>query len=182
MKLVSQGKVLFPMIFLLAVFVPVTVWSAPANDAPKPEEGAIVIKSDRLEIDEKARTVKFEGHVHATNEHFVMQCERMVVQYVETPADKQKGEESARIQMITATGEVKISRKNGGDATADKAIYYQVDEKLVLTGNPTVKQGTDSVEGSQITLFLREDRSIVEGSPDRKVKAVIFPKEESKNR
>lgn len=182
MKFASQRKVFFPVVFLLAFFVPVTVWSTPANDDPKSEEGAIVIRSDRLEIDEKAKTVKFEGHVNATNEHFVMQCERMLVHYVETPAEKQKGEERTRIQMITATGQVKISRKNGGDATADKAIYYQGDERLVLTGKPTVKQGTDSVEGDQITLFLRENRSIVEGSPEKKVKAVIFPKEESKKR
>ena len=48
---------------------------------------------------------------------------------------------------------------------------------MVLTGNPVVKQGNDFVEGSTITLFLKEERSIVESSEGGKVRAVIFPKE-----
>jgi lipopolysaccharide export system protein LptA len=54
---------------------------------------------------------------------------------------------------------------------AEKAIFYQNDEKVVLTGNPKVKQENYFVEGSRIILFLKEKRHVVEGS----VKAVIFP-------
>ena len=71
---------------------------------------------------------------------------------------------------------MKILRAGGGTATADKAVYYQDKEMAVLTGNPVVKQGNDSVEGSRITLYMKDNRSVVEGSENRKVKAVLAPR------
>ena len=65
-------------------------------------------------------------------------------------------------------------------ATAEKAVYYQKDEKMVLTGNPVVKQGNDSIEGDRITIFLKENRNVVESSGDRKVRATIFPNSEKR--
>jgi len=59
---------------------------------------------------------------------------------------------------------------------AEKAVYYQDDEKAVLTGNPVVKQGDDFIEGSVITLFLKENRSVVEGSEVKKVRVILFLK------
>jgi lipopolysaccharide export system protein LptA len=75
-----------------------------------------------------------------------------------------------------ASGDVKITREDGLLAQAEDATYYQAQEKVVLTGQPTVRQGEDFVEGSTITLFLKEKRSIVEGSNDKKVRAVLSPK------
>jgi len=50
--------------------------------------------------------------------------------------------------------------------------------KIVLTENPSVQQGRDVVEGHKIIILLNENRSIVEGSETKRVKATIFPKEE----
>ncbi len=72
--------------------------------------------------------------------------------------------------------DVRISRPDGGIATAEKAVYNQKDENVVLTGNPVIKQGEALVQGSRITLFLKEGKSVVEG----KAKALIFPKEEKR--
>jgi len=71
---------------------------------------------------------------------------------------------------------VKIIRPDGSSATAEQATYYQAQEKVVLTGKPVVKQGNDFVEGSSITLLLRENRSIVKGSKGKKAKAVLTPR------
>ena len=68
---------------------------------------------------------------------------------------------------------MKITRPAGGLATAEEAVYFQKDATIVLTGTPQVKQGDDFVEGSKITLFLNEDRSIVEGSDGKQVRAVV---------
>ena len=76
-----------------------------------------------------------------------------------------------------ATGNVKIYRgTQGGIATSSKAVYYQDQDKLVLTGKPMVKQGQDFVEGVRITIYLKENRSVVESSRSKPVKAIIFPK------
>jgi len=67
------------------------------------------------------------------------------------------------IRMIEATGHVKIE-KDDGNATCQKAIYYKEEEKIVLTGSPVAWQKGTRVSGKVITMFLAEDRSIVEGN------------------
>jgi lipopolysaccharide export system protein LptA len=136
--------------------------------------GPLVIQSKTLEVNDAAKTVTFRGEVVATKDEFEMSCAELVVHY-ENPQEKsQKEEVSTRINRIAAKGGVRLTRAQGGTAAAEEAVYYQQDEKVVLTGNPVVKQGNDSVEGDRIIILLKENRSIVEGAGDKKAKAVIF--------
>jgi lipopolysaccharide export system protein LptA len=66
------------------------------------------------------------------------------------------------VNQIEATGRVKIE-KDSGSATCEKAIYYHDGDKIVLTGNPVAWDKGTRVSGKQITMFLAEDRSVVEG-------------------
>jgi lipopolysaccharide export system protein LptA len=49
---------------------------------------------------------------------------------------------------------------------------------VVLTGNPQVKEDCDVVKGERITMYLDEDKSMVEGGGDSRVNVVMFPKDE----
>ena len=164
---------------LLALVLMAPSWLA-AEDARKRgmqlagEE--IVVKSDSLEVDNKRKVVTFSGNVNASRDDFTIQCEEMSLYYYDTGKAQSEADPEMKIDRIVAIGKVKISRPEGGSATADKAIYFQKDEKVVLTGKPVVKQGKDLVEGAKITLFLKENRSIVEGGQGSKVKAVISPR------
>jgi len=140
----------------------------------------IVIESKSLEIDNDLKVITFAGDVSAKSDDFVIDCQKMVVYYENSPARKESEEVKARFDKIIATGQVTINRVQGGVATAEKAVYYQQDEKMVLTGNPVVRQGNDFVKGDRITMFLKENRSVVESSEDNKVKAIIFPKSEKR--
>ena len=142
----------------------------------KVKNSEIVIKSDSLEIDNKRKVVVFIGNVDARRDNFIINCQEMHLHYLTDPAEIDSGKEDLKVDKIVATGKVKITRKNGGLAMAEKAIYYQNEERVVLTGKPVVKQGNDFVEGAKITLLLKENRSIVEGSEDSKVRAVLSPK------
>jgi lipopolysaccharide export system protein LptA len=66
------------------------------------------------------------------------------------------------VNKIEATGRVKIE-KDSGSATCEKAIYYHDGDKIVLTGDPVAWDKGTRVSGKQITMFLAEDRSVVEG-------------------
>jgi lipopolysaccharide export system protein LptA len=66
------------------------------------------------------------------------------------------------ISMIEATGRVQI-QKEDGRATCQKAVYYEDEKKIVLTGQPVAWQKGTRVSGKRITMFLDEDRSLVEG-------------------
>lgn len=150
------------------------------EDAQKADAGAIVIKSQSLEVDNQKRIVVFSGQVDAKKDDMTINCEKMIVYYIDQSADKESGKTDVRIDKIVATGKVKISRPDGALAMSEKAVYYENDEKVVLTGRPVVKQGNDFVEGSRITLYLKEKRSIVEGSEKAKVRAVLHPRSEKR--
>ncbi len=66
------------------------------------------------------------------------------------------------VRRIEATGHVKIEKENG-NAICQKAVYFTDDEKIVLTGNPVAWEKGTRVSGEQITVYLAEDRSVVEG-------------------
>ena len=174
----------FYLVFVLAVLLLLggeagsALSAGPGEKAQKKSPGPMVIKSKTLEADDNKKRVTFAGDVEAKRDDFTVLCQKLVVFY-ENPSEQKETEKvSARIDRIVATGTVKIIRAEGGVATGEKAVFYQKDEKLVLTGKPVVKQGEDFVEGDVITLFLKENRSIVESAGDKKVRAVIFPKQE----
>jgi len=172
------------LLLFFAALLSMTMWSHPAqsasseNQVKKGPSKPIVINSNTLEADNKKKTVTFTDDVKAQMDNFSVYCKKMVVYYEEGPEKNEKGgagETATKIDKIVATGDVKIVRAEGGVATGQKAVYYQLDEKLVLTGKPVVKQKNNFVEGDRITLFLKEDRSLVESLQDKKVRAVIFP-------
>jgi len=174
-------KYALSLISLLIFIYPSPLFSETAQmEIKKVDTEPIVIRSNSLEIDNKKKIVAFLENVDAKTSDFTINCQKMLVYYHDKPIQKDSGKEEIRIDRIIAIGDVKINRPDGGLATAEKAIYYQNDEKVVLTGKPIVRQGNDFVEGSKITLFLKEKRSIVEGSEGRKIRAVLFPRSEKR--
>ncbi|HOP48487.1 MAG TPA: lipopolysaccharide transport periplasmic protein LptA [Desulfobacteraceae bacterium] len=146
----------------------------------KSEQEPIIIKANTLEVIETSKQIIFTGEVNAKKEDFVIDCQKMVVHYKNRPAlDRSEGVDTS-IEKIIATGKVRITRAQGGEATANEAVYYPQDEKIVLSDNPVVVQGKDFVEGDRITIFLKENRSVVESEEDKKVRAIIFPKREKR--
>lgn len=166
---------------LVMAFLPVLAIPAFAADLKLAKDGGgkeepFVIKSNALEIDNEKKTVTFTGNVDARKDDWIMNCNKMILFYNELTGKGGTDSQKLRVDRIIATGAVQIRRSLGGEATAEEAVYYQADERVVLTGKPVVKQGDDFVEGSKITLFLKDNRSIVEGSEDNKVRAVIAPR------
>ena len=168
--------IMVPILFLISPLPP----SADSEEKKPKEtnESPIVINADSLEMDDQQKIVIFKGNVDAKGQDFVINCEKLVLHYKDQPTDKASKTGQFNIEKIVATGKVIITRPAGGLATAEKALYYRGDEKVVLTGKPRVKQGDDFVQGSKITLYLKENRSVVEGSKTDKVRAVYSPRSE----
>ncbi len=140
------------------------------------EQKPVVIESKTMEMNNELKIVTFKGDVNARKDNFVINCDKMLVYYAGSSDDPDTTEESkTKMDKIVATGNVVITRAKGGTATADKATYYQKDEKIILTGNPIMKQGGDLVKADRITIFLEDDRSVVESANDGKVSVTISP-------
>ncbi|SMC26630.1 lipopolysaccharide export system protein LptA [Desulfacinum hydrothermale DSM 13146] len=137
----------------------------------------IHIASDRMVADQKERTVVFEGHVTVRQGDMTITGQKMTVYGTEGG----NGSDQAmmdKIQRIVVVGDVRISQQ-GRVATADRAVLYNREQKVVLLGQPMLIQGKDRVKGKQITLYLRDQRSVVEGGADAPVQAVFHPKKGS---
>ena len=160
--------------------MPSGVYSNRVNKPSKKvsSESPTTIYSNTLVVDQNLRQFVFEGEVRAKREGMVVDCQKMIVYYLVDPTKNESNIESGRIEKIVALGNVIISRPDGSVARAGKAVFYENERKVVLTENPFIKQGPDSVEGHRITMFLNENRSIIEGGETKRVKATIFPKEE----
>ena len=174
---VSSFKPAFIIIIILFwILSPKPVWpDTIKTNIKKDEHRPIIIKSNTLEINNQEKIVTFKGDVNVQRDDFVIDCQQLDVYYNEHPSQAGANASANRIEKIVATGLVKITQARGGVATAGKTIYYQRDEKMVLTVNPVVRQGDNLIGGDRIIIFLKENRSIVESFRDKKVKAVIFP-------
>ena len=118
----------------------------------KGDREPMVVTSARMEADELGNTVTFVGEVILKKEAMTLTSDHLVVFY--DPASK-------GVREIEALGNV-VVRKEGRVAQANKAIYYSKDEKIVLTGEPRINENENQLGGERITLFMRDDRSIVE--------------------
>ena len=155
---------LFPLLYSNPVFPETTLNKMVIGDTLE----SIEISSDNgFEIDNKRHVVTFIGNVEAVKNDMNMKCQRLELFYENLSENNDPGGEGkVKILEIVATEDVRISRPDGGIATAEKAVYNKKDEKMVLIGNPVFKQGSDSVEGSEesrIILFLNEGRVVMEG-------------------
>jgi lipopolysaccharide export system protein LptA len=66
------------------------------------------------------------------------------------------------VNRVEAIDHVRIQYA-GGHATCQKAVYFSDGDKIVLTGDPIAWEKGTRVSGKQITIFLTEERSVVEG-------------------
>lgn len=61
-----------------------------------------------------------------------------------------------------ASGNV-IIEEGGRKAYCDEAVYYEKNDKVVMTGSARIEQNENKFQGEKMTLFLNEDRLIIEG-------------------
>ena len=125
----------------------------------------VEITAQQLEVLQLERQSIFTGDVVAVQGEMTLYADKLIV-YLQ--------EAQQQIDRLEAIGGVKFVQLDRV-ATADRAVFQQVDEVLILTGNAVVTQGGNSVSGDEITLFIQEDRTVVKGSKTNRVKAVIVP-------
>jgi lipopolysaccharide export system protein LptA len=154
-----------------------------ADGSTPPPADAVVITSRSLVFKNQENVAVFDGKVVMTKAGFIMHADHMIAyfagaQATDAPAPKkpiQSAAATARsgpelptlgsraVSLIEATGNV-IMEQGNKKAKSRKAVYSQHDDKLVLTGEPEAWEQGYHVTGTKMTMFLKEDRSIVETS------------------
>ena len=119
-------------------------------------KAALDVTSEQMTFDNDTHTFIFEDKVRVQRCDVVIDCDRLqVVRY----ADEN------RIKHVIATGNVRF-QDGTRHAVAERADYYEAEQKLVLVGNPRAWDADkqNELSGDEIVVFLEEERIIVSGA------------------
>lgn len=143
----------------------------PADPLARPagdnKNAPVTVDADQLENLQKEGLIVFTGNVVASQNSSTQYADRMEV-YLDA-----KGENIVR---TVSTGNVRIITKDCRMGTARRAEYYDAEQRVLLIGNARVWREDNVVTGERITMYLAEDRSVVESGKQERVKAVFYPK------
>ena len=135
---------------------------------------ALSISSSKMTLNNQMNTIVFEGDVIIEQETMTLKAD--VVDVVFEPVSESENsplegvERKRSLSTITASGDIKFIH---GDRTvyANRVVYFKKDEVMVFTGSPNIREGLDKLKGEKITVYILEDRVVVEGG-----EAIIHPK------
>jgi outer membrane protein assembly factor BamD len=125
----------------------------------------IDITSDKVEAYWKENLIIFKGNVIARQKDIVIYADSIEAVTIE---------DGKGIERVTAGGNVKI-QQGLRVANCQKAVFYNLDQKVILTGEPKVSEGDNIVSGDEIILDIEKNRVEVKGGPSGRGKARIQP-------
>lgn len=120
------------------------------------------VRARRSEWDLRARVARFEGEVVLVRGEFELRAERLVVRY----------RDADRIEAAVAEGAVTVTRL-GRVARAARAELRAEGGVVTLTGQPSLAEGPNRLEGERITLYLDDERATCEGGGDSPCRLVV---------
>ena len=135
-------------------------------------QAEVRVVADRMEADSNNNKVVFLGNVRASQNDVVIYAQKVTIFYLRGEEGKANGIERAEIE-----GDVRIVQTERM-ATAEKALFLNQERQIILSGHAEVHQADNVVKGDEIIYFLDEERSVVKGTSESRVKAVIKPKGE----
>lgn len=146
------------IIFFLSIFFLLSFSFYALAQEKKAEKEPIIITSEILTADNKAKTALFEKSVVAKKGDMTLFADRMLVYYSENK------EGSSSIRRIDAEGNVKLIKGERVVVSKIATYFSEPEERIIFTGEPRATEGENVVTGSKMTYYLKDDRSIVENS------------------
>lgn len=128
----------------------------------------LVITSNRMHAEKLGDKVTFTENVTLKKEGMTLSSDVMTVYYNARSKD---------IREVDAHGNV-VVRKDGRVAHSNDAVYSRQGETIILTGDASIIENENKIGGEKITLFMADDRSIIEG----KGKVMFYKDKSPENR
>ena len=131
----------------------------------------LTVDADKMERFGKQGLVIFSGNVVARQNNAVQYADRVEV-YLDEKGD--------RVQRTVSTGNVRVVTRDCGTATAQRAEYFDLEQRVTLIGNARAWQDDNVVSGDSITILLSQDRTVVESGKQDRVKGTFYPRDGGK--
>lgn len=163
----SARRLFCALFFVCAAFAPLS--AATAAERTETRKVPTSIKADRMDYDANGQTVVFNGSVYVKRPDFELWSSKLTM-YLDKSGRKSddSGEfgaasmQAGAVDHIVAEKDVRMKSKDK-EGTCQKATYYSKDDKLVMEGNPVLRDGKkNEIAGSVITHYLRANRSEVQ--------------------
>lgn len=110
--------------------------------------------ADRIELQDRQNRVVLSGNVVIDQAGLTVRSARTLVNYSDAG--------SLKIQRITATGGVQVTRGNES-ARGDVAVYDFNRRIITMAGNVRLNRGTDTLNGGRLVIDLASGVSSVDG-------------------
>jgi len=110
--------------------------------------------ADRIELQDRQKRVALSGNVEITQAGLRVRAARTIVNYSDG--------DTLRIERITATGGVSVSRGNE-TARGDVAVYDFGRRIITMSGNVRLNRGGDTLNGARLVIDLTSGISSVDG-------------------
>jgi lipopolysaccharide export system protein LptA len=162
--------------FLLLVSYPLywaTTLVAADMPAPDPSNDPISITSNKMMVKSLEDIIIFEGNVFIKKGDLKILADRAEVFLTQKKTDQPKSSSSLltgsgargdrEVSRIETSGNVDVQQGNK-HAKAQKGTYDKSKEQIILTGEAEAWENDFRVKGRVITLFIAENRSLIEGS------------------
>jgi lipopolysaccharide export system protein LptA len=130
------------------------------------------IQADSLVFDYGAGELFYRGNVSISQGDVNVRANELAILF--------EPGRSGTLRSVRAEGDVHVTRGKE-TATGDVAMYDPDGQTIVLSGGARIGSGPNSIEGEQVVVQLREERTVVEGGTDertgekKRVRAVIDP-------
>ena len=141
--------------------------AASAPPEPTAQNETVQVTADRMVSDSRSDQVVFTGNVEARRGDLYVKADRL-----EVKQDRQ----TKKVAQMVAIGNVFI-RRGEQTATAERATFFETEQKAVLTGNPHAWEGNTEVWGEEMVFLLAEGNMIVTGGTQR-VRVQLLPANE----
>lgn len=138
--------------------------NARANETTGEKKPTLITSDGPLDADFENKTAVFKDNVVVKDEQGTVKADKMKVFF---------GNENNEIDKIECRGNVEIRQKDRY-SESEEAIYYAAEKKIVLKGDPVIRQESDHYRAEVITIFTEQNRVLFEPS----AQLLIFPDEE----
>jgi lipopolysaccharide export system protein LptA len=137
----------------------------PAGFGLKMGPEPIQVSAKTLIWHHKEHKTTFRQEVVARQKDLTIHCDDLIIYFNENDDD---------ITRLVAKGNVRIVQMDRR-ASCEEAVYDRIQDRIVLEGNPVIRQGENEVRGARVIFFVAENRSVVEGGEGGRVQVTLIP-------
>ncbi|WP_242096512.1 LptA/OstA family protein [Sphingomonas sp. CROZ-RG-20F-R02-07] len=139
---------------ILAILLAAPLMAQGRHDSNAP----VNFGADHIELQDKANRVLLTGNVTLKQAEMTLNAQRMTVAYTGQVVDG-----SPQVSRFDAAGNVVVTRPDQV-ARGQYGIYDLNRRVITMLGGVTLTQGTNTVNGSRLTMNLDTGRAVIDGS------------------